>query len=99
MIPIVRVNLRRAIGDRRLLFVATLFPVVFILVTGLLAGSPKEPVGLVHPSARLVQLAASSGDLKVRLFGRQRLGIGLGLQLLLDEKDHGHQHPVHTPGC
>jgi ABC-type multidrug transport system permease subunit len=67
VIPIVRVNLRRAIGDRRLLFVATLFPVVFILVTGLLAGSPKEPVGLVHPSARLVQLVASTGDLKVRI--------------------------------
>ena len=54
VIPIVRVNLRRAIGDRRYLFVATVFPVLFILVTGLLAGSPKEPVGLVHPSARLL---------------------------------------------
>ena len=42
MIPIVRVNLRRAIGDRRLLFVATLFPVVFILVTGLLARVRRE---------------------------------------------------------
>jgi ABC-2 type transport system permease protein len=67
VIPIIRVNLRRAIGDRRLLFVATLFPVVFILVTGLLAGSPKEPIGLVHPSPRLVHLAASAGDLKVRI--------------------------------
>jgi ABC-2 type transport system permease protein len=67
VIPIVRVNLRRAVGDRRLLFVATLFPVVFILVTGLLAGSPKEPVGLVHPSPRLVHLVASTGDLKVRI--------------------------------
>jgi len=67
VIPIVRVNLRRATGDRRYLFVATAFPVLFILVTGLLAGSPKEPVGLVHPSARLLQLVAHTGDLKVRL--------------------------------
>ena len=51
VIPIIRVNLRRAVGDRRYLFVATVFPVLFILVTGLLAGSPKEPIGLVHPSA------------------------------------------------
>ncbi len=67
MIPIVRVNLQRAVGDRRLLLVATLFPVLFILVTGLLAGSPREPVGLVHPSPRLVQLVAHTGDLKVRI--------------------------------
>jgi ABC-2 type transport system permease protein len=67
MIPIIRVNLRRAVGDRRLLFMATLFPVVFILVTGLLAGSPKEPIGLVHPSARLIHLVASTDDLKVRI--------------------------------
>jgi ABC-2 type transport system permease protein len=67
LIPIIRVNLRRAIGDRRLLFVATLFPVVFILVTGLLAGSPKEPIGLVHPSPRLLRLVAGTGDLKVRV--------------------------------
>jgi ABC-2 type transport system permease protein len=67
VIPIVRVNLRRATGDRRYLFVATVFPVLFILVTGLLAGSPKEPVGLVHPSARLLALVARTGDLKVRV--------------------------------
>jgi ABC-2 type transport system permease protein len=67
VIPIVRVNLRRAVGDRRLLFVATLFPILFILVTGLLAGSPKEPIGLVHPSPRLVHLVAHTGDLKVRI--------------------------------
>jgi linearmycin/streptolysin S transport system permease protein len=67
VIPILRVNLRRAVGDRRYLFVATVFPVLFILVTGLLAGSPKEPVGLVHPSPRLLQLVAKTADLKVRL--------------------------------
>ncbi len=67
MIAILRVNLRRAVGDRRYLFVATVFPVVFILVTGLLAGSPKEPVGLVHPSTRLLQLVAHTPGLKVRV--------------------------------
>jgi ABC-2 type transport system permease protein len=67
VIPIIRVNLRRAVGDRRYLIVATVFPVLFILVTGLLAGSPKEPVGLVHPSPRLVGLVARTGDLKVRI--------------------------------
>lgn len=67
MIPVVRVNVRRAVGDSRLLFVATAFPVLFILVTGLLAGSPREPVGLVHPSPRLVQLIERTGGLKVHL--------------------------------
>jgi linearmycin/streptolysin S transport system permease protein len=67
VIPVLRVNLRRAVGDRRYLFVATVFPVLFILVTGLLAGHPTEPVGLVHPSARLLQLAEQAGDLKVRV--------------------------------
>ena len=67
MIPIVRVNLRRAVGDRRYLFVATAFPVIFILVIGLFAGNPKEPVGLVHAPPRLLQLAEHSGDLSVRI--------------------------------
>ncbi len=67
MIPVVRVNVRRAVGDARLLFVATAFPVLFILVTGLLAGSPKEPVGLVHPPARLLQLIQRTDVLKPRL--------------------------------
>jgi ABC-2 type transport system permease protein len=67
VIAIVLVNARRAIGDKRLLALATLFPVVFILVTGLLAGSPKEPVGLVHPSARLVQLADHAGDISIKI--------------------------------
>jgi ABC-2 type transport system permease protein len=67
VIPIVRVNLRRAGGDRRYLFVAAVFPVLFILVTGLLAGNPKEPVGLVHPTARLLQLAQHTPDVKVRV--------------------------------
>ena len=67
MIPIIRVNLRRAVGDRRLLLVATLFPVLFILVTGLLAGSPKEPIGLVHPSERLVQLEIGRASCRERV--------------------------------
>ncbi len=67
MIPVVRVNVRRAVGDPRLLFVATAFPVLFILVTGLLAGSPKEPVGLVHPPARLIQLIDHTDSLKARV--------------------------------
>lgn len=67
MIAILRVNLRRAGGDKRFVFVATIFPVLFILVTGLLAGSPKEPVGLVHPSARLLQLVDHTGAIKVRI--------------------------------
>ena len=36
-------------------------------MTGFLAGSPKEPVGLVHPSPRLVQLVDHTGDLTVRI--------------------------------
>jgi ABC-2 type transport system permease protein len=67
VIAIVRVNLRRAVGDRRYLFVATVFPVLFIFVTGLLAGSPKEPIGLVHPPARLLALVERTADLKVRI--------------------------------
>jgi ABC-2 type transport system permease protein len=67
VIPLIRVNMRRAVGDWRLLVVATLFPVMFILITGLLTGSAKEPIGLLHPSARLVDLAERSGDVKVRV--------------------------------
>jgi ABC-2 type transport system permease protein len=67
VIAIVAVNLRRAVGDRRLLALATLFPVLFILVTGLLAGSPKEPIGLVHPSPRLLALVARTDDVRVHV--------------------------------
>ncbi len=67
MIAIVRVNVRRAVGDRRLLFVATAFPVLFILVTGLFANTPSEPVGLVHPPARLLALIQRTNVLKARV--------------------------------
>ncbi len=67
MIPIIGVNLRRAIGDKRILALATLFPFLFILVTGLLAGNPREPIGLVHPSHRLVTLIERTPDLKARM--------------------------------
>ncbi len=67
MIAILRVNVRRIIGDRRLLALATLFPLLFILVTGLLAGSPREPVGLVNPSPRLLELVRHTAGVKVRI--------------------------------
>ena len=67
MIPIIAVNIRRTLGDKRLLVLATVFPLLFILVTGLLAGSPKEPVGLVNPSARLLHLVEHTNGVKVRI--------------------------------
>jgi ABC-2 type transport system permease protein len=67
VIPIIAVNIRRTLGDKRLLVLATVFPLLFILVTGLLAGSPKEPVGLVNPSARLLDLVEHTNGLKVRI--------------------------------
>ena len=67
MIAVIRVNLRRAMGDRRLLIIGTLVPVVIILITGLLEGSPKEPIGLLHPSARLLHLAETTDGIKVRV--------------------------------
>jgi len=65
VIPLLRVDRRRAIGDKRLVAVASIFPLLFILVTGLLSGSAKEPIGLVHPSVRLLTLAHHAADLKV----------------------------------
>jgi ABC-2 type transport system permease protein len=67
VIAILMVNLRRTVGDRRVLALATVFPLLFILVTGLLAGSPKEPVGLVNPSPRLLELVAHTDDVKIRI--------------------------------
>ncbi len=67
MIAVIRVNLRRAMGDRRLLIIGTLVPVVIILITGLLEGSPREPIGLLHPSARLLHLAETTDGVKVRV--------------------------------
>ena len=67
MIAVIWVNLRRAMGDRRLLIIGTLVPVVIILITGLLEGSPKEPIGLYHPSARLLHLAQTTDGVKVRV--------------------------------
>jgi ABC-2 type transport system permease protein len=54
-------------GDRRLLIVGTLVPVIIILITGLLEGSPKEPIGLLHPSSRLLHLAQTTDGIKVRV--------------------------------
>jgi ABC-type multidrug transport system permease subunit len=67
VIAVIWVNLRRAMGDRRLLVIGTLVPVVIILITGLLEGSPREPIGLLHPSARLLHLAETADGVKVRV--------------------------------
>jgi ABC-2 type transport system permease protein len=67
VIAVIWVNLRRAMGDRRLLIIGTLVPVVIILITGLLEGSPREPIGLLHPSARLLHLAETTDGVKVRV--------------------------------
>jgi ABC-2 type transport system permease protein len=64
---VIWVNLKRAMGDRRLLIIGTLVPVVIILITGLLEGNPKEPIGLLHPSARLLHLAESTNGVRVRV--------------------------------
>jgi ABC-2 type transport system permease protein len=61
------VNLRRALGDRRLLIIGTLVPVVIILITGLLEGNPREPVGLLHPSPRLLHLAETTDGVRIRV--------------------------------
>jgi linearmycin/streptolysin S transport system permease protein len=67
VIALVRVTIRRTVGDRRVLALATVLPLLLILVTGLLAGSPKEPVGLVNPSARLLELVRHTEGIKVRI--------------------------------
>jgi ABC-2 type transport system permease protein len=67
VIAIVMVNLRRTVGDRRLLALAAALPLLLILVTGLLAGSPREPVGLVNPPARLLDLVQHTNGVKVRI--------------------------------
>jgi ABC-2 type transport system permease protein len=61
------VNLRRALGDRRLLIIGTLVPVVIILITGLLEGNPREPIGLLHPSPRLLHLAETTDGVRSRV--------------------------------
>jgi len=48
------------------LALATVLPLLLILVTGLLAGSPKEPVGLVNPSPRLLDLVHHTAGIRVR---------------------------------
>lgn len=71
-LAIARVNRRRALGDRRLVFVATAMPLLIILVVGLLVGSPtRVPLGVVRldrgPLAtRLVDLLRQSDAVTVR---------------------------------
>ncbi len=67
MIPLLQVDRRRALGDIRLLLTATVLPIFFILITGLLAGSTKVPIGMVHPSPRLLHLAQENPGLRVKI--------------------------------
>ncbi|MHB8219980.1 MAG: ABC transporter permease [Acidimicrobiales bacterium] len=66
------VNVRRLLGDRRLVVVATIVPVVLIFVTGLLTGGTKVPVGVVNRGSgsadtRLLSLLARADGLKIRI--------------------------------
>jgi ABC-2 type transport system permease protein len=69
---IARVNLRRALGDSRLMLVSTLLPVALIFVTGLVSGAVRAPVGVVNlgsgpADARLMTLLGDSGALTIRV--------------------------------
>ncbi len=72
VITIARTNVRRAVGDRKMILLATVVPILLILVSGVLAGGVKVPLGVVNsasgPAAtRLVTLLQRSSGLKVRL--------------------------------
>ena len=64
---VIWVNLKRAMGDRRLLIIGTLVPVVIILITGLLGREPEgadrvvAPVGPVAAPGRDDQRSAGAG--------------------------------------
>jgi ABC-2 type transport system permease protein len=69
---IAAVNFRRQLGDRRLVAVATVLPVVLILLAGLLAGGTRVPLGVVNhgagpADARLLHILAGSNSVKVRV--------------------------------
>jgi len=64
------INIRRAVGQPRVLLVALLLPVLLILVTGLVGGRVRAPVGVLlegrgPADARLVTLLGRSGALSV----------------------------------
>ena len=73
VIAISNVNQRRAVGDRRVLFVAAALPIMLILVIGFVSGrNVKAPLGVVMLdkgpiAARLVTLLDSSPAVSVRL--------------------------------
>ena len=65
------VNVRRSTGEPRVLMVALALPVLLILVTGLVAGGTRAPVGVLvvghgPADARLLSLLDRSAGLKVR---------------------------------
>ena len=61
MMPILRVDRRRALGDKRFLLLATLFPIVFILVTGLISGRPERTCTSAWSSRHIVSSTWPSG--------------------------------------
>jgi ABC-2 type transport system permease protein len=73
IIAISQVNQRRAVGDRRVLFVAAALPIMLILVIGFVAGrSQKVPLGVYSTGhgpfeARLVALLDSSDSVQVHV--------------------------------
>jgi ABC-2 type transport system permease protein len=73
MIAISRVNQQRAVGDRRVLFVAAALPIMLILVIGFVSGrNDRVPLGVVVSShgpfeARLVQLLDSSDAVQIHM--------------------------------
>lgn len=73
VLAISQINQRRAVGDRRVLFVAAALPIMLILVIGFVGGRDlKAPLGIVvyeHGpfEARLVRLLESSPSVEVRI--------------------------------
>jgi len=66
------INVRRLLGDRRLVVVATIVPVLLIFVTGLLTGGTKVPIGVLNRGSgpadtRLLDLLARADGVKVRM--------------------------------
>jgi ABC-2 type transport system permease protein len=73
IIAISQVNQRRAVGDRRVLFMAAALPIMLILVIGFVAGrDQKVPLGIYSTGhgpfeARLVALLESSDSVQVHI--------------------------------
>jgi ABC-2 type transport system permease protein len=73
IIAISQVNQRRAVGDRRVLFMAAALPIMLILVIGFVAGrDQKVPLGIYSTGhgpfeARLVALLESSDSVQVHV--------------------------------